>query len=81
MRSRGMLATRKQEATLMTDQPRLDRLESRLEALEAKLRDLEYDHIPKVELRVLYKRLNDAFAGIADQLNIAEFLIWSRRRS
>ena len=42
------LLARLLEATLMTDQPRLDRLESRLEALEAKLRDLEYDHIPKV---------------------------------
>jgi len=65
----------------MTDQPRLDRLESRLDALQAKVNDIDRDYLPKHRLDALYSRLNDAFAGIADQLNIAEFLIWSRRRS
>tara|TARA_R100000808_G_scaffold20742_1_gene44814 strand:- start:104 stop:301 length:198 start_codon:yes stop_codon:yes gene_type:complete len=65
----------------MTDQARLDRLESRLEALEVKLRDIEHDYIPKGELTPLYHRLNDAFAALADHLKIPEFLIWSRRRS
>jgi len=65
----------------MTDQPRLDRLESRLEALEAKVNDIDHDYVPKHRLDALYNRLNDAFSGLADQLNIAEFLIWSRRRS
>jgi len=65
----------------MTDQARLDRLESRIDALQAKLRDIEHDYIPKGELRPLYHRLNDAFSAISDHLKIPEYLIWSRRRS